>query len=242
LNGAPLGLYATVEEPKQQLMAYYFPDATGPVYTIHYADFQTAYLSAFELQDGTNDLSLINGATTALQMTPADTAIAAAGQFVNLHEFARYWALMVLTGHWGGWPYAPDPQPAGANAGTYADPTTRQLYFIPEGINDAFSTADFDFIKQVKSVLAQKCAASSSCFQDLSAQLNEIVGTATALNWSGEMQRVATQIAPYVAMDSKKPYTSDDVTMYQQQVGYFMTGRAQYVAKYLLAPGPTEFP
>ena len=105
LNGAPLGLYATVEEPKQQLMAYYFPDATGPVYTIHYADFQPAYLSAFELQDGTNDLSLINGATAALaDESPADAAIAAAGQFVNLHEFARYWALMVLTGHWGGWP------------------------------------------------------------------------------------------------------------------------------------------
>ena len=102
-------------------------------------------------------------------MTPADAAIAAAGQFVNVHQFARYWALMVLTGHWGGWPYAPDPQPAGANAGTYADPTTHQLYFIPEGINDAFSTADFDFIKQVKSMLAQECAASPSCFQDLRA-------------------------------------------------------------------------
>ena len=242
LNGAPLGLYATVEEPKDQLMARYFPDATGPVYTINYADFQPAYISAFELQDGINDLSLINGATSALQMTPADTAIAATGQFVNLHEFERYWALMVLTGHWGGWPYAPDPQPVGANAGTYADPTTHQLYFIPEGINDAFSTADFDFITHVKSVLAANCAASSSCFPDFAAQLNELVGTATQLNWSGEMQRVATQIAPYVAMDPKKPYSNDDVTMYQQQVGYFMTGRGQYVAKYLVAPAAATTP
>ena len=242
MNGAPLGLYATVEEPKEQLMAYYFTDATGPVYTINYADFQPAHISAFELQDGTNDLTLINGATAALQMTPADAAIAAAGQFVNLHEFDRYWALMVLTGHWGGWPYAPDPEPVGANAGTYADPTTHQLYFIPEGINDAFSTADFDFINQVKSVLAQACASSSSCFQDFSTQLNEIVGTATQLNWSGEMQRVATQIASYVAMDGKKPYSNDDVAMYQQQVGYFMTGRAQYVTKYLVAPAATTSP
>ncbi len=242
LNGAPLGLYATVEEPKDQLMARFFPDATGPVYTINYADFQPAYISAFELQDGTNDLSLINGATAALQMTPADAAIAAAGQFVNLHEFDRYWALMVLTGHWGGWPYAPDPQPVGANAGTYADPTTHQLYFIPEGINDAFSTADFDFITHVKSALAANCAASSSCFQDFSTQLNELVGTATQLNWSGEMQRVATQIASYVAMDPKKPYSNDEVTMYQQQVGYFMTGRAQYVAKYLVAPTAATTP
>ena len=137
---------------------------------------------------------------------------------------------------------APDPEPVGANAGTYADPTTHQLYFIPEGINDAFSTADFDFINQVKSVLALACASSSSCFQDFSTQLNEIVGTATQLNWSGEMQRVAAQIASYVAMDSKKPYSNDDVAMYQQQVGYFMTGRAQYVTKYLVAPSAIPSP
>jgi len=242
LNGAPLGLYAAVEAPRQELMASYFADATGPLYTIHYADFQPAYVSGFELQDGSNDLSLVNGATAALQMTPPDAAIAAAGQFVNVHQFARYWALMILTGHWGGWPYAPDPQPAGANAGTYSDPTTHQLYFIPEGINDAFSTADFDFIKQAKSVLAQKCASSSSCFQDLSAQLNEVVGKATQLDWAGELQRVATQIAAYVAMDGKKPYSNEDVAMYQQQVGYFMTGRSQYVAKYLVAPGVLPSP
>ena len=242
LNGAPLGLYATVEEPKEQLMARYFSDATGPLYTINYADFQPAYTSAFELQDGSNDLTLISGTTAALQTTPPDAALAAAGQFVNLHEFERYWALMVLTGHWGGWPYAPDPQLVGANAGTYADPSTHQLYFIPEGINDAFSTSDFDFIAHVKSLLAETCASSSACFQDFAAQLNELVGTATQLDWSGEMQRVAAQIAPYVSMDSKKPYSNGDVAMYQQQVGYFMTGRAQYVAKYLVAPGATTSP
>jgi hypothetical protein len=236
MNGAPLGLYATVEAPKEQLMAYSFADPTGPVFTIHYADFQPAYLSLFELQDGADDLSLVNGATAALQMTPADAAIAAAGQFVNLHQFARYWALMVLTGHWGGWPYAPDPQPVGANAGIYADPTSHRLYFIPEGINDAFSTADFDFITQVKSVLAQTCASAAACFEDFSTQLNELVGKATQLDWAGEMHRVATHIAAYAAMDSKKPYSNEEVTMYQQQVGYFMTGRSQYVAKYLVAP------
>ena len=62
-------------------------------------------------------------------------------------------------------------------------------------------------------------------FSGSSRQLNEILGKATQLNWSGEMQRVATQIAAYVSMDTKKPYSNDDVTMYQQQVGYFMTGR-----------------
>jgi hypothetical protein len=237
MNGAPLGLYATVEEPKENLMAYYFTDATGPVYTINYADFQSAYIPAFELQDGTNDLTLINAATAALAMQPADAAIAAVASSVNLGEFERYWSLMVLVGHWGGWPYAPAGEPVGANAGTYADPTSHQLYFIPEGINDAFSTADFDFINQVKSVLAAACAGAPSCFQGFSGQLNELLSKAEQLGWAGEEQRVAAQIASSVQMDTKKPYSNADVAMYQQQVGYFMTGRRTFINEYLLPPG-----
>jgi hypothetical protein len=237
MNGAPLGLYATVEEPKEQLMSYYFADSSGPVYTIHYADFQSPYLSDFELQDGAGDLTSINGAIGALALQPADAAIAAVGQYVNLQEFTRYWAFCALTAHWGGWPYAPSGEPVGANAGTYADPTTHQLYFIPEGINEDFETDDYDFVGRVKSVLAKNCAAASSCRQDLSSQLNEILATAQRLDWAGEAQRVATQIAPYVSMDTKKPYTDDEVASSQQAVVSFMTGRPAYIGKYLPPPG-----
>ena len=55
-------------------------------------------------------------------------------------------------------------------------------------------------------------------------------------------RRPRWQIAAYVAMDGKKPYSNDDVAMYQQQVGYFMSGRAAYVAKYLVAPGAQPAP
>jgi CotH kinase protein/Lamin Tail Domain len=242
LNGKLLGLYAAVEEPKGELMARFFPDPSGPVYTISYADFSTAYLANFQLQDGKDDMSRIVGLITALGMQPADVAMTAAGQYANIHQFARYWALCVLTGHWGGWPYAPDPEPQGANAGIYVDPTTKQLNFIPEGINDAFATADFDFIAQAKSVLAKKCAASTSCYQDFAAQLMELMGRAEQLNWATELDRVAIQIAPNVLADTTKPYTNDDVTMYQQQMRYFMTGRRTFITKYLVQPGTAPIP
>ena len=76
---------------------------------------------------------------------------------------------MVLTGHWGGWPYAPDPEPVGANARIYADPTSKQLYFIPQGINDAFVDRRLRLHRQLKSVLAKACARTPSCFQDFAA-------------------------------------------------------------------------
>jgi hypothetical protein len=240
MNGAPLGLYAEVEEAKDTMMATYFTDATGGVFTINYADFSTKYLSNFQYQDGNTDTTLITDTMTALGQQPASAASAAAGQFVNLHEFSRYLALMVLTGHWGGWPYAPDPEPVGANARIYADPTSQQLYFIPQGINDAFSTGDFDFIAALKSKLAKDCVRTTSCFQDFGNQLMEILGKAQQLGWASEEARVAAQIASYVAMDPKKPYSNADVTMYQQQVGNFMNGRGAYVSKYLVAPKSTS--
>src|SRR5262249_7223137 len=106
MNGQPLGLYVTVEEPRNQLMAYYFPDSSGGVFTINYADFASQYLGSFQYDGGSSDTTLIDEATTALATQPADAAIAAVAPFVNLHEFARFWALCVLIGHWGGWPYA----------------------------------------------------------------------------------------------------------------------------------------
>ncbi len=239
MNGTALGLYAMVEEAKDSMMAYSFSDSTGGVYTINYADFSTKYLANFQYQDGTDDTTLITNTMSALTLQPVSTAVSTAGQSVNLHEFQRYWALMVLTGHWGGWPYAPDPEPVGANARIYLDPTSKQIYFIPQGINDAFSTGDFDFISTLKSKLAKDCARTPSCFQEFSSQLMEILGTAQQLNWASEAARVAAQIASFVPMDTKKPYSDADVAMYQQQVANFMTSRSTYITQYLVAPTST---
>ncbi len=233
LNGQPLGLYATVEEPRGQLMAYSFPDPSGGVYTINYADFAPSYVANFQYDDGVMDTSLITQTSNALAMQPADVAMAAAAQTVNLPEFTRFWAVCVLIGHWGGWPYAATNQTAGANAELYSDPTTHQLYFIPTGINDALSTADWDYVNQVKSILARTCAANASCFQQFSTQLQEADAKATQVGWAAEQMRVVAQIAPYVSMDAKKPYTDADVAMYQMQTYYFITGRDTYIKKYL---------
>jgi hypothetical protein len=240
MNGGVLGLYATVEVAKGTMMAKSFSDPSGGVFTLSYADFSTKYLPNFTYQDGTDDTTLITETMDALSQPVASDAIAAAGQFVNMHEFDRYWALMVLTGHWGGWPYAPDPEPVGANARVYADPTSKQLYFIPQGINDAYSTGDFDFIAKAKSKLVKDCARAPLCFQDFSAQLMEILGKAQQLDWASEAARVSAQIAALVPMDTKKPYSDADVAMYQQQVANFMNSRSTYINQYLVAPTTTS--
>jgi hypothetical protein len=236
MNGTALGLYAALEEAKDQMMAYSFTDSSGGVFTVNYADFSSAYVANFQYQDGNPDTTLITETINALTLTPADAAIAAAGKSVNLHQFARYWALMVAVGHWGGWPYAPDPQPEGANVRIYLDPTSQQIYFIPEGINDAFYTSDFDFMAHVKSVLAINCGRAYSCYQDFANQLNEILAKAAQLDWVNEAKSVAGQIASLVPMDTKKPYSNDQVNTAQQAVGFFMTDRPKFVSQYLSPP------
>jgi hypothetical protein len=239
MNGQLLGLYAHLEEPRSQMLSRFFMDSSGPLYTIHYADFAPMYLSGFEPQSGPDDRTLINALTQALALKPATTAIASAATYANLHEFARYWALMVILGHWGAWPYAATGEPVGANAGTYADPMTSQLYFVPEGIDDSFATADYDFMGLLRSALAEACAGAPSCHQDFVNQVWEILGKLDAANWVGKNDQVAAAIAPFIPMDTRKPYTNADVAMYQQQMRYFITGRRQYLGTKLpAATGP----
>ncbi len=235
MNGQLLGLYAHIEEPRSQMLSRFFTNSSGALYTIHYADFAPQYLSGFEPQGGPDDRTLINALTQSLTLTPAASAIASAGPSVNLHEFTRYWAMMVVLGHWGAWPYAATGEPVGANAGTYADPATNQLYFIPEGTDDTFATADYDYMGLLRSVLPETCAQVPSCYQDFVNQVWEILDKMDAVNWVGQNDQIATEIAPLVPMDTRKPYTNADVQTAQQQMRYFITGRRQYLGTKLPA-------
>jgi len=230
MNGQLLGLYSHLEEPRPQMLGRFFTDSSGPLYTIHYADFDAQYLSGFEPQGGPDDRTLINNLTQALTLTPPATAMAAAGMYANMHEFNRYWALMVITGHWGAWPYAATAEPVGANAGTYGDPTTNQLNFIPEGTDDTFATADYDFMGLLRSKLPETCAQVASCYQDFVNQVWEILGKLETANWVAENDKIAAAIAPLFPMDTRKPYTNADVAMAQLQMRYFVTGRRQYLS------------
>jgi len=108
------------------------------------------------------------------------------------------------------------------------------MTFIPEGTDDTFYSGDQDFM-QTNSLLTSTCESSASCIQSVATQAWAILGQAQQIGWDTEAARVAAQIAPYVAMDPKKPYTADDVAMYQQQMKYFMTGRSAELTKYFPA-------
>jgi hypothetical protein len=233
VNGQPYGLYANVETPKEQFLARWFTNPTGPMFSIHYADFTSQFLAGFEPQAGPDDMTMILGTTNALTLSPPDAAMMAASQFIDEHELTRYWAACVVIGQFSSkWPYAADGEQVGNDAGLYADPTTQRLWFIPEGTDDTFYSATFDF-RKTNSLLTNTCEKSPSCYQDFTTQMWEILGTLEQVDWVAEHDRVAAQTAPYISMDTRKPYSDADVASYRDQMRYFMTGRRQTLAAFV---------
>ena len=134
MNGARSVFTPPSRSPKEQMMAHSFRDADRPLYTIHYADFRPAYLSGFELQDGTNDTyvdrrgdgRLTHAARrrrhrrrrTVRQRAPVRPLLGADGR-------------SPATGAAG--PMRPIREPVGAERRHLRRSDHAQLYFIPRG-------------------------------------------------------------------------------------------------------------
>ena len=110
---------------------------------------------------------------------------------------------------------------------------------MPWGIDESFYAGDID-INAVHSVMALQCKASSACYAKFVDNVWDIMALAERLDWVAEHDRVAAQIAPHVAQDTRKWYTTDQVTMYQRDMWYFMTDRRQNITAWI--PGPSGAP
>jgi hypothetical protein len=238
VNGELYGLYANVEAPSLEFIAHAYKDAEGSLYSIHYADFQPQYMAGFNLQVGPGDSAQLQAVTDALTLAAPDQAMAQVGAHVDMQEFARYWAYCIVVGQFSSkWPYAAQGETVGNDAGLYEDPSSQLMTFIPEGTDDTFYDANFDF-RKTNSLLTETCKKSPACFQAVVSQVWSILAQAEQLGWAAEVDRVAAQIAPDVAADPRKPYSDATVASYQQQMKYFITGRRAALGAYIAAPSP----
>jgi hypothetical protein len=231
VNGQFYGLYANVESVKKQMISRWFSDSTGPLFEATDVDFLPPYVPQFSLESGVDDRTLLDAAAQALLTANADAAISAVSHFVDIDEFTRFWAVCAVVGQFDSFPYSMP----GDDYDVYADPASGKLRFIPWGMDESFSADDFD-VRQVSSVLAQKCKDSPACFQKFTAQVWSIMGVTDAMGLEHERAQVVTQIAPYVAMDSRKSYTAADVATYQDALHWFITGRRTHLAAFLPPP------
>jgi len=231
VNGQFYGLYTNVETVKRPMLARWFRDAGGPLFEATDVDFAPQYVNAYELETGPNDRHLLSGAAQALTNASADQAIAAVSAYVDMESFWRFWAMESIIAQFDAFPYS-DP---GDDYFVYADPTLGRLTFVPWGMDETFYSGEVD-VKLVSSILAKKCLASASCFQSYVDHVWQFLARAEQLNLLAERVRIMNQIRPYVAMDTRKPYTNAQVDDYQGQLYWFLSERRARLGQMLPPP------
>ena len=231
VNGEFYGLYTNVETIKKHILTRTFGNNTGSLFEATDVDFQAPYIPMFRLVTGPDDRTLLSGLSAALTAGNADDAMISAASFADIDQFTRFWAMCAVVGQLDSFPYS-NP---GDDFFTYANPATGRLAFMPWGIDESFLAGDLDIVGRVHSVLALQCKASPSCFQKFVDNVWDVLALTDRLNWLAEHDRVAAQIAPYVAMDTRKAYANDQVAMYQQDMWYFISERRERIAAWIPA-------
>ena len=233
VNGEFYGLYANLETIKPRMLKEWFDDQDGPLFEATDVDFEAQYVDQFEHKNGPDDRTLIEGLAQALTLPDANAAIEAAGEFVDIDHFQRFWAMESVVGQFDAFPYSIP----GDDYRLYADPTSNKLWFIPWGMDETFFAADFDPL-QIHSVFARRCMESTACYQGYIDHVWDIVDLIEDLDLDGVRADVEAQIAPYVDQDTRKPYTADEVREGQTQLGYFIRYRRESLGNFMPPPGP----
>ena len=233
VNNEPPGLYTNVETVKHRMIRRWFPDNTGPLFEATDVDFAASYLADYDLESGIDDRSLLQSLVAALTLPSGDAAMAAAASSADLDQFRSYWAMCAVVGQLDAFPYS-DP---GDDYFVYANPAIGKLQVMPWGMDETFYSGLYD-VRQTHSVFAQKCQASPTCFQAWVDQVWEVLAMTEAMGLENERVRVINQIAPHVALDTRKWYTDAQVASYQTALYWFIHDRRANLGAMLPPPTP----
>ena len=133
VNGQYLGIYSHVESVRAPFLQRSFGDSSGDLFEGTVADLFVDRLERFELKTKTTDLKTLKRVATILKKKRLD--VRALDRVLDVDAFIRYWAMESLTGFWDG--YANNQN----NYFMYRDPKKARFYFIPWGLDDAFTNS-----------------------------------------------------------------------------------------------------
>jgi hypothetical protein len=217
VNGELYGVYAHVETVQPRFIGRWFADRTGSLFEGAEVDFVTAQVPGFELEGGADDRTKLYALADALEL-PAAEAIPAAAEIVDLQQFRRFWAMCSVIAQFDSLPFSLD------DYHLYLDPTSARFHFIPWGMDETFHRYWRD-PTIVLTVLAQRCLEHADCRAQYVAEAWHALEVAEGLDLPAMIDRFADDIAPWVALDLRKPYTDADVAAHQDEVRDFVAKR-----------------
>jgi hypothetical protein len=233
VNGQVYGLYSNVETVKRPMVARWFPEAAGSLWEATDVDFVHSDIPDYEHEFGPDDRTLLYGVAAAMNIPGATAAMTAAGEYVDLAAFRRYWAVAAVIGQFDAFPYSIP----GDDYFAYADAISGRLVFMPWGMDETFYSGSFD-VTNVHSVLAVRCKEDPACYQAWIDQVWEIQDLTEAMNIEAERIRVADQIDSWVILDTRKPYPTAQVFTYQGSMYWFLSGRRSNLETMIPPPSP----
>jgi spore coat protein CotH len=219
INGRPRGLYLLVETIDRQFLARRFGDASGILYEGAYGtDFRERHLNRFELDEGQDPgraelKRLIHAANQ-----PGDGVFYGPGARVDTASFVSMVAVQVLIADWDNYYHS-------NNYRIYWKPAARRWFFIPTGIDQAFSTTRRVTAFGGTGVLIAKCLRSERCTTDYVAAVRRVADRMPRLNLTKQMEQLAAAIEPAAAADAKKPYRADETRAARLAMRRLITSR-----------------
>ena len=130
VNGRNLGIYSNLESIRPPFLRR-FGNETGALYEGTVTDFFPELIDKFELKNKRAHRDDIKRIAEILQQEQID--VEALGRHLDIDSFVRYWAMESLIGFWDG--YTNDQN----NFLLYKNPQNSKLYFIPWGVDSAFT-------------------------------------------------------------------------------------------------------
>jgi hypothetical protein len=232
VNGVVYGLYSNLESVGPRMLSRWFEDDSGSLFEAWDVEMTRAYVERFEHESGPDDRTLLYALADALAIfepggRPAD-GLAAASEYANLDSFRLYWAVCSMVGQFDSMPYSVP----GDDYHIYGDPVTAQFWFIPWGMDESFGQPTRR-VEGVNGLLARNCLAVTTCRDAFRDRVWTVLDTTTDAALA-EHDRTAAMIAPFVALDPRKPYSNEAVMASQTAMRDFIAGRPAFMA--------TQFP
>ena len=223
INGRPRGLYLLVETIDRQFLARRFGDASGILYEGAYGtDFREPHLNRFELDEGQDPGRAELQRLIRAVIKPGDAVFYGPDALVDTPSFLSMMAVQVLIADW-------DNYYRSNNYRIYWKPSARRWFFIPTGIDQAFSTTRRVTTFGGTGVLIAKCLKSERCTTDYVAAVRRVAGRMERLNLTGEMDRLAAAIQAAAAADPKKPYGPDETRAARLAMRRFVSTRPDLI-------------
>lgn len=228
LNDVDYGLYAHVENVDRRMAKRWFENTSeGIMFEVWDVDFYDAYIPSFQLEFGEDDRTTLQGTADALEGT-GNAALAAAGQYMDIRQFARFYAAETVIGQFDSYPFG-NP---GDDAHVYKDSISGLLTWLPHGMDETFYSPDRD-PRTVNGIVAKRCLAVPWCEAEYQRAVWEIQGIAEDIGLGDYAREVREQISDLVQNDPHRPYTMEYVNYYQDVMVDFIDTRAQKLPQWV---------